>query len=58
MIAQWMTELKQEYELEHQPNNPLAEDWKIGLSEAEWSEIVSAKNLKNKAANDVAKKYY
>lgn len=53
-----MTELKQEYELEHQPNNPLAEDWKIGLSEAEWQEIVSAKNLKNKAANDVAKKYY
>jgi len=36
MIASWIQELKQEYEMEHHPNNPQAEDWKIGLSEQEW----------------------
>lgn len=43
MIATRIQELKQEYEIEHHPNNPLAEDRKIGLSEQEWQEVCNAK---------------
>jgi hypothetical protein len=34
--------LKVEYEPEHIPNNPLAEDRKIGMSEEEWAILSNA----------------
>ena len=45
MISGWLLDLKQEYELEHLPNNPQAEDWKIGLSELEWQDVCNSKPL-------------
>ena len=43
IVANRMNELKSEYENEHHPNNPAAEDRRIGLSEHEWTEIINGK---------------
>ena len=45
IVGDRIKELHVEYEDEHLPNNPLAEDRKVGMSEEEWTAFTSGKAI-------------